>query len=72
MITLASIFSRLRFDDWALMLPGLAFFIFFTLFLYIALRVTRMPRKKTKHLADIPFEDEEKQTPADHGKSKES
>jgi hypothetical protein len=72
MIPLASIFSRLHYEDWALMLPGLAFFIFFTIFLYIALRITRMPRRKSRHLAEIPFEDEEKQTPADHGKHKKS
>lgn len=73
--TLASIFSRLQFEDWALVIPGIAFFIFFSVFLYIALRVTRMPRKKAKHLAELPFEEDEKQIPAshhEHGNEKES
>lgn len=63
MIYLASIFSRLSWHAWELWLPGAGFVIFFTIFLYATLRITRMPRPRRKHLAEMPLEEEEKPKP---------
>lgn len=59
-------FKQLHLDDWQLMLPGIGFVIFFTVFLYVALRVTRMPRPRAKHLAELPFEEETKKPAHEH------
>lgn len=60
---LASIFSRLHWHDWQLWLPGAGFVIFFTIFLYVTLRITRMPRPRRKHLAEMPLEEDERPRP---------
>jgi hypothetical protein len=60
---LASIFGRLTWHDWQLWLPGIGFVIFFSVFLYVTIRITRMPRPRRKHLAELPLEDDEKPKP---------
>lgn len=68
---LASIFSRLNWNDWQLWLPGAGFVIFFTVFVYVTLRITRMSKPRRKHLAELPFDQEEKPQPEHGKKSKE-
>lgn len=50
-------FKRILQEEWALCIPVIAFFIFFTIFLVISIRALRLGRKEREHLASLPLQD---------------
>ena len=50
-------FKRVFVEEWALCIPIVAFFIFFTVFLVITVRALRLGRKERDRLASLPLED---------------
>jgi len=61
-----SIFHRIQWEDWQLILATVALFLIFSVFILVVIRIFKTPNSKLDHLAQLPFEDEkvvnEKQT----------
>ena len=56
---LASIWSRVQYENWHYVLTLLAFAIFFAVFVTIVVRTIRMKKDKLKHLSNLPLESDE-------------
>lgn len=56
---LASIWSRVQYENWHYVLTVLAFAIFFAVFVSIVVRTVRMKKDKLNHLSNLPLESDE-------------
>ena len=56
---LASIWSRVQYENWHYVLTVLAFAIFFSVFVSIVVRTLRMKKDKLNHLSNLPLENDE-------------
>lgn len=56
---LASIWSRVQYENWHYVLTILAFAIFFAVFVSIVVRTLRMKKDKLNHLSNLPLESDE-------------
>lgn len=50
-------FKRVIHEDWALIVPMVAFAVMFTVFLVTTLRAIRLKPDERKRLADLPLQD---------------
>jgi cbb3-type cytochrome oxidase subunit 3 len=51
-------FKRIQYEDWQAIITTVAFFVFFTAFLYFCWRTLRMSRGKRQHMSQLPLESE--------------
>ena len=58
-MNLASIWSRVQYENWHYVLTLLAFAIFFSVFVTIVVRTIRMKKDTLKHLSKLPLESDE-------------
>ena len=56
---LASIWSRVQYENWHYVLTLLAFAIFFSVFVTIVVRTVRMKKDTLNHLSNLPLESDE-------------
>lgn len=53
-------FKRLIFEDWTLVMPVIAFFFTFAIFIYTTWCAMKLPKSRREDLAALPLEDSEK------------
>jgi hypothetical protein len=58
-------FQRLIWESWQLVLPVIAFALFFAVFLGATLHVMLMKKASVRKLAELPLESEERRVPHD-------
>ena len=56
---LASIWSRVHYENWHYVLTVLAFAVFFTIFVTVVVRTLRIKKDKLDHLSNLPLENDE-------------
>ena len=49
-------FKRVQFESWSDIVPILAFFITFGVFIYFVVRAIRMKKSKVKHMSQLPLD----------------
>lgn len=50
-------FKRMIVEDWAHLIPYIAFFIFATVFVFVTIRALRLGKDERTRLAALPLED---------------
>lgn len=58
-------FDRVQYESWQIVFPIAGSLLFFGMFILIVIRVTRLPKGRVRHLAHLPFDEEEKETKND-------
>jgi hypothetical protein len=53
-----SVFHRIHWEDWHLILAAIALILIFSIFIVVVIRIMRTPNSKLDHLSKLPFEDE--------------
>ena len=53
-----TVFHRIHWEDWHLILAAIALILIFTIFLLVVIRIMRTPASKLDHLSRLPLEDE--------------
>jgi len=68
MIVLASVWSRVHYENWHYLLTVLAFAIFFTVFVSIIFRTIRMKKDRLDQVSNLPLENDEVPVPTHESK----
>ncbi|HPA19614.1 MAG TPA: hypothetical protein PLU30_17835 [Verrucomicrobiae bacterium] len=55
-------FDRIHYESWQIIFPIGGFLLLLAIFTLMVIRVSRLPKGKVKHLAHLPFDEEEKET----------
>ena len=53
-----SVFHRIHWEDWHLILAAVALILIFSVFLLVVIRIFMTPNSKLDRFAKLPFEDE--------------
>ena len=53
-----SVFHRIQWEDWHLILAAVALILIFAVFILVVIRIMRTPASKLDHLSHLPLEDE--------------
>ena len=53
-------FDRVQYESWHIIFPIAGFLLLFGIFILLVMRVSRLPKSKVKHLAHLPFDEEDK------------
>jgi cbb3-type cytochrome oxidase subunit 3 len=64
-------FKRVQFEEWQAIITTVAFFLCFITFLYFCWRATRMSKGETKHMAQLPLENDQTTALSSHEQSQE-
>ena len=62
-------FKRVQFEEWQAIITTVAFFIFFTAFIYLCWRALRMNHASKQHLSRLPLEEEAQPESNSHERS---
>lgn len=52
-------FDRIRYEEWQMIFPIAGLLLLLGIFTLLVIRVARLPRSKIRHLAKLPFDEEE-------------
>lgn len=63
-LIIASVWKRLHYDEWAGIVPHIAFTLTALGFIYLTIRAIRMKKTTRDHLANLPLEDEQPKHPS--------
>ena len=64
MMLLASVWSRVQYENWHYVLTVLAFAIFFSIFVAVVVKTIRMKKDRVDEVSSLPLENDE--TPVSH------
>lgn len=64
-------FDRVHYESWQIVFPIAGFLLLFGMFIIVVIRVSRLPKGKVRHLAHLPFDEEEKKEPKNEPTAKE-
>jgi len=53
-------FDRIKYESWHIVFPVIGFVLLLGIFTLVVIRVARLPKGKVRHLAELPFEEEDK------------
>ncbi|MEX0329850.1 MAG: hypothetical protein AB3N64_00370 [Puniceicoccaceae bacterium] len=62
-------FKRVQFEEWQAIITTVAFFIFFSAFLFVCWRALRMSKHERNHLSNLPLESENNPEATSHERS---
>ncbi len=54
-------FDRVQYESWQIVFPIVGFLLLFGIFILLVIRISRLPKTKVKHLAHLPFDEEDKE-----------